>query len=239
MLAELARRDQRRADGVEEPDDELEALLLRAELEQVLLRFRRQLHLRGELERKLRRPLVDLLWVGARDGGERTERAGGTRCRLGVGPVACIVNGHDGRCEERASSRDPLDAEAGAAFDDDVEPAVVEALEHLGDARERADLAHALLVGIDQPELAVVLEALADQLPVPRLEDVERHALGRQQDDAEREEADLLHRPTGYARTRTMAAWLPIVSNPCCATRSPTRTSSASRTAPAAATTSR
>ena len=38
-----------------------------------------------------------------------------------------------------------------AAFDDDVEPAVVEALEHVGHAREGSDLAHALLVGVDSP----------------------------------------------------------------------------------------
>ena len=81
-----------------------------------------------------------------------------------------------------------------AAFDNDVEPAVVEALEHVGHARERSDLAHALLVGVDEPELDLFLEALADQLAVARLEDVERHALGREQDDAERKEADLVHR---------------------------------------------
>ena len=62
------------------------------------------------------------------------------------------------------------------------------------DARERPDLAHAFLVGVDQPELAVRLEALLDQLAVARLEDVERHALGGKQHDPEREEADLLHR---------------------------------------------
>jgi hypothetical protein len=66
--------------------------------------------------------------------------------------------------------------------------------------RERADLAHALLVGVDEPELLVGIEALADQLLVARLEDVERDALGREQDDAEREEADLRHRPKGTRR---------------------------------------
>jgi len=84
--------------------------------------------------------------------------------------------------------------EASAAFDDDVDPAVVEALEHLGNPREGSDLAHALLVGVDQPELAVVLESFADQLAIPRLEDVERHALCGKQDDAEWKESDLLHR---------------------------------------------
>jgi len=42
--------------------------------------------------------------------------------------------------------------------------------------------------------LGIVLEAFADQLAISRLEDVQRHPLGRQQHDPEREEADLLHR---------------------------------------------
>jgi hypothetical protein len=41
------------------------------------------------------------------------------------------------------------------------------------------------------PKLSVGLQALADQLLVARLEDVQRHALGGEQDDPEREEADL------------------------------------------------
>ena len=89
------------------------------------------------------------------------------------------------------------------------------------DARARPDLAHAVLVRVHQPELLVGLEALADQLAVARLEDVQRHPLGRKQDDAEREEADLRHRPKGTPPSVRMAAWLSNVSRPCCAVRFP------------------
>ena len=85
-------------------------------------------------------------------------------------------------------------AEPLPALDDDVEPAVVEAVEHLGDGGERADLAQAVVVGVDQPELALLVEALADQLLVAVLEDVQRDLLGREQHDPEREEAELAHR---------------------------------------------
>ena len=46
-----------------------------------------------------------------------------------------------------------------------------------------------------EPELAARLQALADQLAVARLEDVERDPLGRQEHDAEWEEADLVDAP--------------------------------------------
>ena len=45
-------------------------------------------------------------------------------------------------------------------------------------------------------ELALVLDALADQLAVARLEDVQRELFGRKQDDAEREEPELRHAPS-------------------------------------------
>ena len=81
--------------------------------------------------------------------------------------------------------------EPDTSLDDDVHPAVVEALEDLCDASERPDLTDAVLVRVEHPELVVGFDALADQLLVARLEDVQRHAFGRKQHDAEREEADL------------------------------------------------
>ncbi len=79
------------------------------------------------------------------------------------------------------------------AFHDDVQPTVVEALQHFGHRRKRSHLAQAVVVGVHEPELALLLQALADQLLVPVLEDVERDLLGRKQDDSEREEPDFGH----------------------------------------------
>ena len=75
-LAELPRRDQRDARAVQQLGEELEAALLRLELEQLLLRLRLELDLRGELEGELRRALVDLLRLGI---GQRGERRGTSR----------------------------------------------------------------------------------------------------------------------------------------------------------------
>ena len=80
-----------------------------------------------------------------------------------------------------------------AALDHDVEAAVVEPFEHLDDCRRRAHLANAGIVGEDQAELALVVEALADELAVARLEDVQGDALSRQKNDSEREQPDLGH----------------------------------------------
>ena len=67
--------------------------------------------------------------------------------------------------------------------------------------RERPDLAQPVLVGVDDAERHALLEALSDQLAVARLEDVQRHLLGGQQDEAERKEADLSISPTeSYAQ---------------------------------------
>ena len=98
---------------------------------------------------------------------------------------------------ERAAGGQLEHPEALPPLDDDVQAAVVEALEHLGDRRPGADVAQPVVVGEDEPELALLVEALADQLAVARLEDVQRHQLGREQDDPEREEPDLAHPGVG------------------------------------------
>ena len=84
--------------------------------------------------------------------------------------------------------------EALAALDDDVHRSVVERLDDRSDARTRPDLVHRAVAGGEhEPELAVRLEALADQLAVARLEDVERDPLGGDEDDRQREKAELGH----------------------------------------------
>src|SRR4029079_8037725 len=106
-----------------------------------------------------------------------------------------------------------------APLDDDVQPAVLEALDDLGDARQRSRPAQAVVVRVDEAERLPVLEALGDELAVARLEDVERDLLRRQEDDPEREQPDL-HRSSlrlrmgpgssFYCRTRiAMAASTP------------------------------
>jgi len=85
------------------------------------------------------------------------------------------------------------DPKAIASLDCDVQPAVVEAVEHVDDRGARANLAHAVVVGEHEPELVVALQAFADQLLVAQLEDVEGDALRRHQHDPQREEAELAH----------------------------------------------
>ena len=199
-VAELARRDQRNPRVVEQLGDEVEPLLLDAELEQLLLRLRRQLDLCRELERELRRRLVRVVGVGAGERGERAERSGRAKRGLGIDVAGIVFDLADLRGHERAPARESLDPEAQAALDENGQPPVVEPLEHFRDRRARPDLANPVLVGVHEPELLVRIEALADQLLIARLEDVQRHPLGREQDDAEREEADLRHRPKGTRR---------------------------------------
>ena len=111
-----------------------------------------------------------------------------------------VVDGLDAAGDERAALGQLDQPEPLATLDDDVEPAVVEALDDLGDRRERPDLAQAVVVGVDDAERHALLEALADQLAVARLEDVERHLLGGEQHEPERKQADLVHACAEYAR---------------------------------------
>ena len=82
---------------------------------------------------------------------------------LGRG-LAVVVDVHDLGRRERASFRQLEEAKPLAALDDDVQPPVVEALEHLDHAGARADLAHAVVVREHEPELLALRQALADQL---------------------------------------------------------------------------
>ena len=60
-----------------------------------------------------------------------------------------------------------------------------------------ADLAHPLVVLEHEAEVVAEVQALADQLAVARLEDVQGSLLARNEHEVEREEADLVHGPTG------------------------------------------
>ena len=98
---------------------------------------------------------------------------------------------------ESAALRQAEELEAVVRLDDDVQAAVREAVDHLDDRAADADVAHALVVLEHEAELVPEVEALADQLAVARLEDVQRRLLARHEHEVEREEADLVHRPTG------------------------------------------
>src|SRR4029078_8525919 len=73
-------------------------------------------------------------------------------------------------------------------------PAVVEALDDLGDRGARADRAQPVVVRVHDPPRIAAVDRFGDELAIAWLEDVQRHLLGGQEDDAEREEADLVHR---------------------------------------------
>ena len=79
------------------------------------------------------------------------------------------------------------------ALDEDVHPPVVEDVRDLFHLRERADVAATGVVLEHEAEGLSVGDALADQLLVARLEDVQRHALRRGEHEREREQADLRH----------------------------------------------
>ena len=122
---------------------------------------------------------------------------------LAVGPgrvLVLVVDRLDLAGQELAPGRQLAQAEAVVALDDDVHPPVVEHLQHLDDRRAGPDLAPALLVFEHEPELVAASQALSDQLLVARLEDVERHALRRQENELEREESDLGHGTTKPSR---------------------------------------
>src|SRR6185503_15430450 len=91
---------------------------------------------------------------------------------------------------ERAAVGELGDPDSLAPLDHDVQPPVVELLEHLDHSGPAADLAHAVVVGKHETELAALLEAFADELAVARLEDMQRRLLAREQDEVEREEPD-------------------------------------------------
>ena len=94
---------------------------------------------------------------------------------------------------ELATVRELDQAEALPAFDEDVQAAILEPREHVGHPRPRPDVTQPVVIGVDEPELAVRFEALADELLVALLEDVEGELLGRQKDDAEWKETELVH----------------------------------------------
>jgi len=80
---------------------------------------------------------------------------------------------------------------------DDVQPPVGKAVDHLHDRAADADVAHALVVLEHEPELVPEVEALADQLVIARLEDVQRCLLAWDGHGVEGEEPEPVPRGQG------------------------------------------
>ena len=81
------------------------------------------------------------------------------------------------------------------------------------DARGAADLLQLVVGEPEDPELALLVEALADHLLVALLEDVERHELAGQQHEAEREQGKALDLQSPCSKasspaTSTALLWL-------------------------------
>ena len=79
-------------------------------------------------------------------------------------------------------------------------------------ARGAADLLELVVGEPEDPELALLVEALADHLLVALLEDVQRHELAGEQHEAEREQGEALdlqaHAPRLASGRVTALLWL-------------------------------
>src|SRR6188472_1032855 len=196
-----------RGDRLEDLAEPLQPHALARLLEKLQLQLGGELESRGERERRLDDVLRGHLDLGAGELDELGEEPDASRH---VGRVRRIVV--VGQRLDRARVEAPPvgqleEPEPVAALDDDVQPAVLEALDDLDDARESPRPAEAVVVREDEAERLLALEALGDELAVPRLEDVERHLLRRQQDDPEREQPDL-HRSSLRPWSLRAGAWL-------------------------------
>ena len=179
----------------EEVDEAVEPRPLRLQLQELLLQDRAEVDPGGEPERE--RCLagcrdVDLLGLGDhRQPAERLERALGLR--LGRDVVLDVVERLDLGGPVRTALGYLEDSKAAAALGQDVHAAVVESVHELEDTRARSDLPEPVGVFEHDAELRGARKALADQLSVAVLEDVERHALGGEEDELEREQSDFGH----------------------------------------------
>ena len=115
---------------------------------------------------------LGLVHIRARQLDEAPKQRQRPLLRVLVGRVELVDDRLDLTCVKAVALVHLDEPEALAALHDDVEPAVVEPLEHLCHSCPRADSPQSVLVCEHEPELALLLETLGDQLAVPRLEDV-------------------------------------------------------------------
>jgi hypothetical protein len=118
--------------------------------------------------------------------------------RPGVGALGLVGQELDGAGRIGAVVLLVDDPERARAAREDVHAPVVRALEDLRDLHRATHRAHALLARPDDAELRAALQALADHRAVALLEDVQRHHLVRERDDAQREEREVAHDAVGH-----------------------------------------
>jgi gamma-glutamyltranspeptidase/glutathione hydrolase len=187
--------------GLEQLDQPAQSRARRGRGEQLLIRFQAEVDPRSELPDEVGRVTrrdVDVALGRRREVAEDGERALHVLFVLGVGVV--VDDLLDDPRLERAAGRQLEQPEPFASLDDDVQAAVLEPVDDRGHVRARADLVHGAVARREhEPELAVGLDALADQLAVARLEDVQRDPLRRHEHERQGEESELRH---AHQRTR-------------------------------------
>jgi hypothetical protein len=169
------------------------ALALGAKLEEPLLHVRPEIDPGGDLVRDRVALWIEVLEVRARGVHDAPVGIEALLHFLGARLIRFVLELVDLRSDERAPFGQLDEAEGVAPLDDDVEPTVGEALEHLDDACAGSDLPHAVLVGEDEAEFDVLVEALADELLVAGLEDVQGRLLAWEEDGVEGEQPELVH----------------------------------------------
>ena len=92
--------------------------------------------------------------------------------------------------QERTFLVDLEEFETVAAFGDDVHAAVVVGLGHGQDFRGAADVGEIRILCANYAERPLLLQALADHLLVPRLEDVKRQGRAGEQHDFQGEQGE-------------------------------------------------
>src|SRR5262245_60640972 len=193
-LPQLAVDHERLERALEQLGEPRDAFAWRGQLEQLLLARVAELDAGRDLELEQRRAGVGRL---ARRAHRLLEALEGLVRAVEIGRVRRVVlvdDLLDGAGVERALVVDLEQTEAIAALDNDVHAPVRQHLQHLDDRGSRPDVVHvAARLGEDDAELLLTLETLADELLVARLEDVQRHPLGRHQHELEREEPDHGH----------------------------------------------
>ncbi len=126
-----------RGDRLENLAEPLQAHALARLLEQLQLQLGGELESRSERERRLDDVLRRHLDLGAGELDELREETDAAGHVGGVRRVVRVREGLDGARVEAPSVGQLEEPEPVAAFDDDVQPAVLEALDDLDDARQR------------------------------------------------------------------------------------------------------
>ena len=123
----------------------------------------------------------------------------GGLCDVRVDVALAIVEelDHTGRIREVALALEH--AKRPRAPRHEVHAPVVHALDHLGDLARAADLAQPVVGEPQDPELALVAQALVHHRLVALLEDVQRDQLARQRDEPQREQRKLADEPVWHA----------------------------------------